>query len=76
MADEQKTSSGTRFARWVLAIVALVVAFGVGYWLEELAGDRLFEDSRATEYAPEHGFLTRRAEIVLDRPGGCRVQSG
>ena len=44
--------------------------------LEELAGDRLFEDSRATEYAAEHGFLTRRSEIVLDKPGGCRVQSG
>ena len=43
--------------------------------MADLEAAQAFEDSAAEEYLPEHGFLTRRAEIVLDDPGGCRVQS-
>ena len=43
--------------------------------IDELQTAQAFDDSTGEEYLPEHGFLTRRAEIVLEDPGGCRVDS-
>ena len=42
--------------------------------MDELEAAQAFSDDAAEEYRPEHGFFTRRAEIVLEDPGACRVQ--
>ncbi len=78
----QATSKAVRRALILSVIGALFTGFmtvntvtstNLGNGTVKLATET-FSDDAAEEYRPEHGFLTRRAEIVLDDPGACRVQ--